>query len=200
MNTDNVQHFGNVSRHKSKVTVEKSKKIGLIQRFLDQKVMKESLEAIRKQIEEARVMDAQLVKKRAPYIRKNLAQIEGINRSEKYVYRLAGISPDVYRKSRNEMLVEWFGATAIENPAQALKFKAFWQQIFDFAEKSKIIVERDFWTTEEETDALLSQLRTSVLTGNRSEARNTLVKIIENAEEMLHQLNTHEMQQILIHR
>lgn len=147
--------------------------------------MKNTLDNIQRFAEEARVLDAQLVKKRASYVQRNLTDIEGVNRSDKYVERLAGKSADNYRKSRTEQSVEWLGATAIESLPQLLMVKAFYAQVFEYAETLQDFrVVRNFWAIDEQTACLEAARRMAVQAGDIARALELSMQIKRNEQEI----------------
>lgn len=157
--------------------------------------MIETQEEIKRQQHEARKLDKNLIgNRRGGQVQRNISLIEGVNRSPKYVERLAGIRPDVPIKSATERYVQWFGATAMENPQLSAQVVAFWKPIFDFQPFRKIYRQREFWTIENETDVLFSQMRMSVINGDDMQTRFMLTQIRKNIDEMLEVVGSQRMQ------
>lgn len=147
--------------------------------------MKETLEQINRFYTQARILDAQLIKGRTATAQKNLSEIEGINRSPKYVERLAGKSSDLYRKSRTQQMVQWLGSTTFENLPQMLLVKAFYQQIFEYAENHQsFYVVRDFWTIDEQNACLEAARRMAVQAQDIIRATQLSMQIGRNEQEI----------------
>jgi hypothetical protein len=142
--------------------------------------------------QEARSLDLGLIKRRESIVGQNYYQMTGIRRSEKFVGRKAGKSDDKPRASQNEQAVIWFACAAMEDPERAARVAAFWRPLFDFArlQNGIIIRLRDFWEVEDETNALLSNLRRAVMQANRIEARFLLVQLRQKTDEMLRIVDT----------
>lgn len=152
--------------------------------------MIEALEAIKELKQEARAVDALIIKDRVGVVQRNVQQVEGKYRSDNYVRRLAGLSNDVYRKSRNEAGIEWFGVTAFEDRANALRVQALWESAFALANLREPYIMPDFWGVEEEVDALLSKVRHAHLVGNLREERHLLMQLRDRIDMMLRMTNS----------
>lgn len=152
--------------------------------------MIEALTAINELKTEARALDAFIIRGRVAPVQKNIQQIEGHYRSDNYVRRLAGLSPDTYRKSRTENAVEWFGATAIESTEHALRMRAFWEMVFDSTPIREPYILPDFWTLDEQCDVLLAKVRRCHVTGDAHEERLLLMHLRGQVDLMLRLVNT----------
>lgn len=154
--------------------------------------MIETLNKIRNFSAEARSLDDELIDGRASIVARNIMQIEGRGRSEKYVYRLAGHSPDVPIRSRTEQIVHWLGAAAMENAEASVKARAFFNNVFEYADSRAFIAKQDFWQVWEETGALISSVATKHMSGETGAERLLLTKIQQNVNLMLKMASAEE--------
>ena len=134
---------------------------------------------------EARNLDQLLIDGRKPVVGRNLAQIEGRNRSEKYVSRLAGHSPDVYRKSASEKLIEFYGATVLEDPIRANLVSEFWRPILSHPNQQTIYINKSYWQIDEEIGVIMAHLRQAIVGASQLEAKFHLVQIRQKINEAL---------------
>jgi hypothetical protein len=137
----------------------------------------------------ARELDQRLVYKRRSAVCRSLAIIEGQNHSEKYVSRLAGESSDVYRKSRSEQFLEWFGATCLKSPEHSMLCSEFWTPLFNYATGRLFYGVRDFFDIDSDINDLFSRVRKSYVHANLMEARFLLCQIRSKIDEMLMVIN-----------
>lgn len=148
--------------------------------------MRETMRFLEKARERAREIDLSLIdNKRGAVIGRNLRQITGINRSEKYVGRLAGISADVKRNSVSEQNVIWYGGAAIENAVLANQLKDFWNDFLSFPDTAKTRKLRDFWLVREEASAVLASVPRTWAANDLQKTRFFLVQLQESVREML---------------
>lgn len=131
---------------------------------------------------EARRLDRLLIRRRIHIVRRNLTEIEKVNRSPKYIQRLAGGSAEDIRRSRTEAAVEWFAAAAADHPDMAARFQAFWIPLFESATPVR---PREFWQVYDEIESLLGAARQAFTHSNVIELRFVAVKIKEKAKELL---------------
>jgi len=148
--------------------------------------MIEVLEKLRQLESSAASLDKTVIAGRVERVRRNISQIEGVNRSDNHVRRLAGISADVYRKPRSVAAVQWVAATAFETQEQSLRVRAFWESVFDVMADHEARVAGDFWMLEEEISRLMCELRKSHLDRDYNAERLCLMKIRRDVDAMLH--------------
>lgn len=151
--------------------------------------MLEVLDRLRRLTHEARIVDAGVIRGRVAVVRRNIIQIGGMNRSDNFVRRCAGLSNDSYRKSVTERAVEWYGATAMESPMQALRVRAYWEEVFDSTPIIEPFVSPDWWTLEEECDSLLSKIRRCHIDGDRGEEKLALIHLRGQIDAMIRLVN-----------
>lgn len=123
-----------------------------------------------------------MIRHRIHIVRRNLIEIENVNRSAKYIQRLAGGAPEDMRRSRTEAEVEWYAAAAAGSPEMSARFQAFWMPLF---ESANIIRPREFWDIYDEIEALLGRARQAFAGRSSIELRFVAIKIREKAGEML---------------
>lgn len=148
--------------------------------------MIEVLNTIKKLEADGDRLDASLIDGRVARVQHNISQVEGTRRSDNHVRRLAGLSADVARKGRTKAAVQWIGATAFETEEQAMRVRAFYESVLvamEGCEPPAGVL--DFWQLEEQTDRLLSELRTCHITGDGAGERLRLTEIKRNADAML---------------
>src|SRR6476620_6933103 len=122
--------------------------------------MLETIQLIQKSEAGAESLDRELIAPNREAARRNISQLEGRQRSVKYIERGAGISADLPRKANSIRYLHWFGSTAIEDPARALRVQAFWQPIFNYAQRRLAIWKpRDFWQEHDEAYEALTRIR-----------------------------------------
>lgn len=151
--------------------------------------MLETLKLIEDKKSEARALDSGLIDGRREAVRVNLSQIELKPLSQKYASRLAGISGDVYRKSRTEATVEWIGATALENPAKLARMEAFFSPLFCYTPDVPTWSMKNFWDADEAVAALAAKARKAFFDGDRNQARVHLCMIRKEVNSMLQIVN-----------
>ncbi|MEQ1762861.1 MAG: hypothetical protein ABL984_06945 [Pyrinomonadaceae bacterium] len=133
----------------------------------------------------ARELDASISRGRTPSIVKNVTQIEGRVRTPRYVERIAGRDSDSDRKSRSEQFIEWVFASAIENRDALMKVRNFWIAVFDQALDQGLIICRNFWRIDEETECLLAARRSAMVAGDTDKVTDLTLRIIANEQEVL---------------
>jgi hypothetical protein len=133
----------------------------------------------------AREIDQTLIRGRVSAVGRSLSLIEGRQHSDKYVRRLAGISPDVYRRSVSERFVEWFGATAAEDKAKASLIGAFLAPLLSYPLRHTIYIHDDFWKLDADISSMLSELRKAVVTANKVKAQFHLCQIKTKVDEAI---------------
>lgn len=136
----------------------------------------------------ARELDQMLVHGRGGIIRRNLTLIEGRNRSEKYVGRLAGQSDDVYRKSISERAVEFYGAAVDEYGELSRAICQFWTRFLALPEAKRM--DRGFWTCDEELSFVLGALRRAIVAADKMRARFYAVQARSKVEEMIRSIES----------
>lgn len=123
-----------------------------------------------------------MIRRRIHIVRRNLIEIENVNRSAKYIQRLAGGAPEDMRRSRTEAEVEWYAAAAAGSPEMSARFQAFWIPLFGSATPVR---PREFWQVYDEIESLLGAARQAFTHSNVIELRFVAVKIKEKAKELL---------------
>lgn len=137
----------------------------------------------------ARELDQSLVSGRKSIVRSNLSQIEERQRSEKYVGRLAGESTDVYRRSRTEGFVEWFGATAAEDAGRALLIGDFLRPLLTYPSQKTVFINDDFWSLDADIAGIFAEMRKAVVTCDQQRAKYMAVQAKVKIEEILRSLD-----------
>lgn len=150
--------------------------------------MIETLTLVKRFTAKARELDPLLITGgRAAIVGRNLGQIEGRlgGRGRVYVHRLAGKSADVVRKSRTEMAVEWLGATAFENTHLLDTAEEFFTTMFAAARTVKpIVILRDFWTIDEESESYHAARRTAYVSGDMARVTDLTLRLQRNEQEI----------------
>lgn len=150
--------------------------------------MLETIKLIEEAKTNARQLDQALIEGRQSVVRRNVAQIDK-PRSEKFVGRMAGISSDVYRKSRTELAVEWIGVTALEDAAKLAQVEAFFSPIFNYSPVTPLWSMKDFWASDEHMAGLQAKLRKAFFDGDRGQARIAVCRIRQEVEAMMRIVN-----------
>lgn len=148
--------------------------------------MIETLKLINETLPRARDLDREIGRERTRIISRNLTEITGVNRSSgKFAERKAGIA-DEDRRSQNEDELIWFGAAAIESVDLSARWAALWTPLFNYAANLKRKYRpADFWGVQEEANALLANVRTSYVRGDRIETRFAAIQLRQKADELI---------------
>lgn len=147
--------------------------------------MIEALQRISQLERDAAELDRVLIEKRKRKVQLNISQIERVERSPKHVERLAGLSPDVARKSRTLAMVQWIGATGFETKRESGLIRSFFGEVFKAISESEPRIVADFWTLEESLDRTLSELRHAHVDGRHADERVCLANIKQICEDLL---------------
>jgi hypothetical protein len=135
--------------------------------------------------QDARELDQMLIQGRERIITNNISDIQGRRRSEKYVARKAGTSPDVDMASASQFYVEWIGATALEDPERSALVGEFLRPLLSYAHQRPIFTLRDFFDVDEDVTALLCHARKAHILGDTMGCRQSLIQAKSKIDEML---------------